>query len=56
MERLIDVRVESPVVGVSKTKRFGKTYIWVGCQITENGWLDEEKFKEISTKSNDDLL
>jgi hypothetical protein len=56
MERLIDVRVESPVVGVSKTKRFGKTYIWVGCQITDNGWLDEEKFNEISIKSNDDLL
>jgi hypothetical protein len=56
MERLIDVRVESPIVGVSKTKRFGKTYVWVGCQITTNGWLEEESFNEISFKSNDDLL
>ena len=56
MERLIDVRVESPIVGVSKTKRFGQIYIWVGCQITSNGWLEEDKFNEISFKSNDDLL
>jgi hypothetical protein len=53
MERLIDVRVESPIVGVSKTKRFGKTYVWVGSEITSNGWLEEEKFNEISFKSND---
>jgi|694.fasta_scaffold12565_1 hypothetical protein len=35
IQNLVDVKVESPIVGVSKKKHKGKTFIW-----TPEGWLE----------------
>jgi hypothetical protein len=44
MSNLIDVRIESPVKGVSKRKRKGLDFIWVGKELSEDGWMLEEDF------------
>ena len=48
IDALEDVRIEMPVKGVSKRKRHGKTHIWVGTDVTSDGWIDENDFKNIS--------
>lgn len=45
MSDLVDVRIEMPIKGISKRKRFGKTYIWVGSDYTTDGWMEETEFK-----------
>jgi hypothetical protein len=42
---LVDVRIEMPIKGISKRKRLGKTYIWVGSDYTTDGWMEETEFK-----------
>jgi hypothetical protein len=40
-----DVRIEMPIRGVSKRKRLGKEYIWVGEDYSTDGWMEESEFK-----------
>ena len=44
---LIDVRVETPIVGISKRKRHNKDYVWVGNEFTSDGWLLQSEYDEI---------
>jgi hypothetical protein len=44
---LIDIRVETPIVGISKRKRKGNEYIWVGLEHTTDGWLLQSEYDKI---------
>jgi len=44
---LIDIRVETPIVGISKRKRRGNEYVWVGIELTDDGWLLRSEYDEI---------
>ena len=44
---LIDIRVETPIVGISKRKRHNKEYVWVGKEFTSDGWLLQSEYDEI---------
>jgi hypothetical protein len=46
-KNLIDIRVETPIVGISKRKRHNKEYIWVGNEFTSDGWLLQSEYDEI---------
>lgn len=45
MSKLEDIRIEMPIRGVSKRKRLGKQYIWVGEDYSTDGWMEESEFK-----------
>lgn len=45
MSMLIDTKIEMPIMGISKRKRMGKTYIWVGNDYSTDGWMEETEFK-----------
>jgi hypothetical protein len=47
MSKLEDMRVETPLVGISTKIRDGTNYTWVGKQYTNNGWLETEEFNRI---------
>jgi peptide deformylase len=49
---LIDVRVETPIVGISKRKRHNKEYVWVGNEFTSDGWLLQSEYDEIQKLKN----
>ena len=44
---LIDIRVETPIVGISKRKRHNKEFVWVGKEFTSDGWLLQSEYDEI---------
>jgi hypothetical protein len=44
---LIDVRVETPITGISKRKRHNKEFVWVGKEYTSDGWLLQSEYDEI---------
>jgi hypothetical protein len=44
---LIDIRVETPIVGISKRKRHNQEYVWVGNEFTSDGWLLQSEYDEI---------
>jgi hypothetical protein len=44
---LIDIRVETPIVGISKRKRHNQEYVWVGTDFTSDGWLLQSEYDEI---------
>ena len=44
---LIDIRVETPIVGISKRKRHNKEFVWVGTEFTSDGWLLQSEYDEI---------
>lgn len=46
--KLIDIRVETPIAGISKRKRKGKEYVWVGKEYTSDGWLLQEEYDKIN--------
>lgn len=48
MNRLVDVRIEMPLTGVSKRIRGGQTFIWVGLTKSVDGWMAEEEFKSLT--------
>ena len=52
MKKLEDARIESPLTGISKRRREGKDYIWVGKEATSNGWLEKEEFDRINSLKN----
>lgn len=45
LTKLEDVRIEMPIKGVSKRKRLGREYVWVGVDYTTDGWMEETEFK-----------
>ena len=50
---LIDIRVETPIIGISKRKRQNQDYVWVGNEFTSDGWLLQTEYDEIQKlKSN----
>jgi hypothetical protein len=44
---LIDVRVETPIAGISKRKRQNQDFVWVGKEFTSDGWLLQSEYDEI---------
>ena len=46
--KLLDVRVETPIVGISTRKRKGKEFVWVGKEYTSDGWLEKEEYDRIN--------
>ena len=49
---LIDIRVETPIIGISKRKRHNKNYVWVGNEFTSDGWLLQTEYDEIQKLKN----
>lgn len=48
INRLIDVRVETPIIGISKKKRKGIEMVWVGKEFTRDGWIPQEEYDRIN--------
>ena len=44
---LLDLRIETLVIGVSKKLINKKNFIWVGTNNTKNGWMIEEEYLKI---------
>ncbi len=44
---LIDVRVETPISGISKRKKQNQDFVWVGKEFTSDGWLLQSEYDEI---------
>lgn len=51
-KNLIDIRVETPIVGISKRKRHNQDYVWVGNEFTSDGWLLQTEYDEIEKLKN----
>jgi len=51
-KNLIDIRVETPIVGISKRKRHNQEYVWVGNEFTSDGWLLQTEYDEIEKLKN----
>ena len=49
---LIDIRVETPIIGISKRKRQNQDYVWVGNEFTSDGWLLQTEYDEIQKLKN----
>jgi uncharacterized protein (UPF0248 family) len=43
--RLVDVRIEMPITGISKRTRGGENFIWVGPKHSSDGWMLEAEFE-----------
>ena len=50
MKKLEDMRVETPIIGISKKKRGGQDYVWVGKDHSANGWMLQSEFEQINKK------
>lgn len=46
-KNLIDVRVETPIAGISKRKRKNQDFVWVGKEFTSDGWLLQSEYDDI---------
>jgi hypothetical protein len=44
---LIDIRVETPISGISKRKRQNQDFVWVGKEFTSDGWLLQSEYDQI---------
>jgi hypothetical protein len=51
-KNLIDIRVETPIIGISKRKRHNQDYVWVGNELTSDGWLLQTEYDEIEKLKN----
>ena len=51
-KNLIDIRVETPIIGISKRKRHNKDYVWVGNEFTSDGWLLQSEYDKIEKLKN----
>lgn len=51
-KNLIDIRVETPIVGISKRKRHNQEYVWVGNEFTSDGWLLQSEYDKIQKLKN----
>ena len=50
--KLVDVRVETPIVGISTRKRKGNDFVWVGKEYTRDGWLLKDEYDKINNLNN----
>jgi hypothetical protein len=50
-KNLIDIRVETPIVGISEKKISGIDYVWVGLESAQGGWMSKENFNKIINKN-----
>jgi hypothetical protein len=44
---LIDVRIETPLFGITTKMRNGVEWVWVGKDKTSDGWLELEEYERI---------
>ena len=51
-KKLVDVRVETPIAGISTRKRKGNDFVWVGKEYTRDGWLLKEEYDKINNLNN----
>ena len=51
-KNLIDIRVETPIIGISKRKRHNQDYVWVGNEFTNDGWLLQSEYDKIQKLKN----
>lgn len=47
VEDIVDVRVETLIVGESSKIKNGKKHIWVGTEHAKNGWLEIDEYLKI---------
>lgn len=52
MSLLEDIRIEVPILGVSKKKRKGIEMIWVGKENASDGWISKTEFTEIEKRNS----
>jgi hypothetical protein len=52
--KLIDTRVETPIVGISTKKRKGLDMVWVGKEYSNDGWITQEEYNQIVKQNNND--
>jgi hypothetical protein len=52
MSLLEDVRIEMPILGVSKKKRKGIDFVWVGKENSSDGWIERTQFEEIEKRNS----
>jgi hypothetical protein len=52
INRLIDIRVETPIIGISKKKRKGVDMVWIGKDFTQDGWIPQEEYDKINNLKN----
>jgi hypothetical protein len=52
MSLLEDVRIEMPILGVSKKKRKGIDFVWVGKENSSDGWIEKTQFDEIEKRNS----
>lgn len=46
--RLVDIRIEMPITGISKRVRGGEQFIWVGPDHSRDGWMLESEFEKLT--------
>lgn len=44
---LIDVRIETPLFGITTKTRNGIEWVWVGKDKTSDGWIELEEYERI---------
>jgi hypothetical protein len=47
-KKLQDIRMETPIVGISTKNRKGIEYTWVGKEYSSNGWIEKQEFESIN--------
>jgi hypothetical protein len=47
-KKLQDIRMETPIVGISTKNRKGIEYTWVGKDYSSNGWIEKQEFESIN--------
>lgn len=44
---LVDIKVMTPIYGVTEREEKGKIYIWCGYDLSKTGWLIKDEFDKI---------
>ena len=52
IKNLEDMRVETPLMGISVKKRNGISMVWVGKEYTSDGWLEQDEYDRIEKLKN----
>lgn len=47
LKNLIDVRIETPLFGITTKKRQGNEYVWIGIDKTSDGWILQEEYDNL---------
>jgi phosphopentomutase len=48
-KKLEDIRVETPIIGISKKTRKKVGYTWVGKVHSSDGWMENTQFESMNT-------